>query len=267
MAPDEKLIDKIKKLLRLAKNNPSRGESEAAVAKAMAMLEEHNLSLATIERLQESEEVHEWESKETKTVDKRESLILELLGEFFYVRVIVAVRHDPIAEFYSKPQKLRWVTHFMFGEKHNLEIAIYVLEHLKRVYMSLWRAERERLLPELGKGGKASGQGYGVKLDKTAFFEGLTVGLGTKLAAQRAATQAKHPATANSLLLTRNKLQKAAERKFSGKPVQLEPEKPKDRDVSLYLSGIREGRKIEIQKGLGAGSQKITKDRQLGSGD
>lgn len=44
----EKVIERIKKLLALANNNPNEAEAEAAMAKAQAMLEQHNLDVASI---------------------------------------------------------------------------------------------------------------------------------------------------------------------------------------------------------------------------
>jgi hypothetical protein len=57
----ERLAERIQKLLRLANNNPSEREAVAAMERAYAMMEEHNLTMAQIdahgsgdERLQES---------------------------------------------------------------------------------------------------------------------------------------------------------------------------------------------------------------------
>jgi len=57
----EKLAERIQKLLRLAGNNPSEREAAAAMERAYALMEEHNLTMAQVdahgsgdERLQES---------------------------------------------------------------------------------------------------------------------------------------------------------------------------------------------------------------------
>jgi len=57
----EKLAERIRKLLRLANNNPSEREAIAAMERAYALMEEHNLTMAQVdahgsgdERLQES---------------------------------------------------------------------------------------------------------------------------------------------------------------------------------------------------------------------
>lgn len=46
----ERVIERIKKLLALAGNNPNEAEAQAAAAKAQEMLEQHNLDIATIGR-------------------------------------------------------------------------------------------------------------------------------------------------------------------------------------------------------------------------
>ena len=57
----EKLAERIAKLLRLANNNPSEREAVAAMERAYALMEEHNLTMAQVdahgsgdERIEES---------------------------------------------------------------------------------------------------------------------------------------------------------------------------------------------------------------------
>ena len=52
---EEKILEKIKKLLALAGNNPSQEEAQAAAAKAQALLAEYNLTLEDTE--EKSEEI------------------------------------------------------------------------------------------------------------------------------------------------------------------------------------------------------------------
>lgn len=47
---EEKIIDRVQKLLNLAGNNTSEAERDAAMAKALAILAEHNLTLAQVEQ-------------------------------------------------------------------------------------------------------------------------------------------------------------------------------------------------------------------------
>lgn len=55
MNKEDKILDKVKKLLALAGNNPSKEEAQAAAAKAQALLAEYNLTLPKEE--QESEAI------------------------------------------------------------------------------------------------------------------------------------------------------------------------------------------------------------------
>lgn len=56
---DEKIIDKIRKILELSKNNPSKEEAEAAALKAQKMLAEYHLSVADIEDFEGADDITE----------------------------------------------------------------------------------------------------------------------------------------------------------------------------------------------------------------
>lgn len=49
MNKEDKILEKVKKLLALAGNNPSQAEAEAAAAKAQALLQEYNLTLKDVD--------------------------------------------------------------------------------------------------------------------------------------------------------------------------------------------------------------------------
>ena len=49
MSKEDKILEKVKKLLALAGNNPSQAEAEAAAAKAQALLQEYNLTLKDVD--------------------------------------------------------------------------------------------------------------------------------------------------------------------------------------------------------------------------
>lgn len=55
----EKIIDKIRKVLELSKNNPSKEEAEAAALKAQKMLAEYHIEMADIESVSAIEEITE----------------------------------------------------------------------------------------------------------------------------------------------------------------------------------------------------------------
>lgn len=60
----QEAIEKVKKLLRLAEHNPNKAESESAAAKAQSIMDEHNLSIATVNALtgREQEPIYRFES-------------------------------------------------------------------------------------------------------------------------------------------------------------------------------------------------------------
>ena len=54
MSKEDKILEKVKKLLALAGNNPSQAEAEAAAAKAQALLQEYNLTLKDVDGEEEA---------------------------------------------------------------------------------------------------------------------------------------------------------------------------------------------------------------------
>ena len=55
----EKIIEKIKKVLELSKNNPSENEAQAAVLKAQELMAQYHISLAEVEDVQDIDEIVE----------------------------------------------------------------------------------------------------------------------------------------------------------------------------------------------------------------
>lgn len=55
----EKIIEKIKKVLELSKNNPSMQEAQAAALKAQKMMAEYHISLSEIEAVEDVENISE----------------------------------------------------------------------------------------------------------------------------------------------------------------------------------------------------------------
>lgn len=59
---EEKIIDKIRKVLELSKNNPSKEEAEAAALKAQKLLAEYHLSMADVEDFMDDDDIVEGRS-------------------------------------------------------------------------------------------------------------------------------------------------------------------------------------------------------------
>lgn len=58
-ADSEKIIEKIKKVLELSKNNPSENEAQAAALKAQELMAQYHISLADVEDIQDIENIVE----------------------------------------------------------------------------------------------------------------------------------------------------------------------------------------------------------------
>ena len=57
--PMEKIIEKVKKILELSKNNPSAEEAESAALKAQKLMAEYHISMAEIETMNDVENISE----------------------------------------------------------------------------------------------------------------------------------------------------------------------------------------------------------------
>ena len=61
MADNEKIISKIKKILELSRNNPSKEEAESAAAKAQLLMAQYHLELADVEGVEDTDDIFEIE--------------------------------------------------------------------------------------------------------------------------------------------------------------------------------------------------------------
>lgn len=59
MENTEKIINKIKKVLELSKNNPSEKEAQAAALKAQKLMVEYHISMEEVSGIEDSENISE----------------------------------------------------------------------------------------------------------------------------------------------------------------------------------------------------------------
>lgn len=225
----ERLLDKIKKLLELGKRTPYREEAETAMGLVQQLLLKHNLSLGEVESFQPAEEFGEepvWEGKQRPW---EQATVEQLVQEFFFVRIS-----------YLIDRKARSRTTYFFGEPHNIAAARYVFVYLCRVFRELWADYRKQR-----------------KLTKRyarEFYQGLGMGLYSKLSAERREVAGASDAAKNALILVGRQLSRRFNEYYGGmKTEKLLPVKTKDARVSC--DAIAMGRKIEIRKGVAAGPQ------------
>lgn len=90
MNNDSKLIDRLKKLLALAGNNPSQSEAEAALSKAQAIAIEHGIDLAMIGETENEEEIVRDEMEFGQRLPTVNNYVTNVLVKFFNVRIITS---------------------------------------------------------------------------------------------------------------------------------------------------------------------------------
>lgn len=139
MAVNDQIIERIRKLLALAGNNPNEHEAAAAAAKAQALMQEHDLEMSAVEGLHMD--------ARTAGVTKVDGVTLHKAGKpgGWKVDLFETVAKTSDCWVYVRRSHGKWydATGQMVGRKQDLEMAEYVFGFLVR--------ELERLQDEFGK--------------------------------------------------------------------------------------------------------------------
>lgn len=157
---DNKILDKIRKLMNLSKSC-NQAEAETATAMAMKLMTLHNI---------EMQRVYEIEKKESDPLAKYVSRVgidmsVRTPTEFkFYYPILVEF-------FYIKAIIMRGVGVYFFGTPENIEVAKYVADQLSRTYLNLWYQYKAAT--------------NAPTTAKRSFYAGLTRGLASKLRDER----------------------------------------------------------------------------------
>lgn len=158
-APEEKILDRIRKLLALA-GSPNQHEAELAMRKAHELMLRHNI---------EDTSTRDYEVRHLGDPHKRgtrvEAEIAGLLGEYFFVKVI----RIPI---YLPATGKRGNVYEIAGTRANVEMAAHVYAFLMSTAERLWRENR-------GDARVRSGR------DRMSYQAGVINGFREKLRAER----------------------------------------------------------------------------------
>lgn len=150
---NKEVLEKIKKLLTLAGNNPSKEEAELAAQKAHQLLLKHNLNMSQV-KLSESEPY-------SATVIKEHAKQTVLFTGISYI-----LRQHYLVELYYRP-RYKYSKIEIFGTPNNVEIGQYVFSFLEREIPRLWLSYKR----ETGASMRA----------KNSFILGVIRGLDDKL--------------------------------------------------------------------------------------
>lgn len=218
---NDKLLEKIKKLLKLAASSNTH-ESELATIKANALLLEHNLSSLDLNEKQEEvfvERVLEGSRKNSKHL-----CIYEILKTFY----VSPVFNHGKGYFYLE----------VIGDKTNTELAHYVASFLDHHLDILWQETKKQ------------NTHFKSVADKNAFFNGVSRGYVEKIK-----TQNKTMASSQELIVLENKLQTQLKQVYSrlGKSMS----RAGDGNEMAKNLGVEKGKKLSINPAVGSTLKKI----------
>lgn len=224
-------IDRIIKLLKLAKNNNQQGEMESAMAKAIELATKEGIDIATIEVTNGHKQAKKDFTFECVPMGKRfgvaQADINQILISFFKVRIIRSGTRDG-------GRSLIFV-----GQPQDIAMAKFVSEFLTERFMSLWHAEHKRGMSISGR---------------ASYFAGLSNGLYDKLEKQKKETeqtidnQQVAQAFALAVVSHKEELNQAVDKFFP--KLHKGPARTISFKQFAYNNGYSEGQKININKPL-----------------
>ena len=228
---NDKIIERLKKLLALAGNNPSMAEAEAAMAKAQAVALEHGIDLALLgeNHTENQEEILLDDMEFGKRLPTVNNYVCNILVDFFNVKIITTGgRHNG--------RKLVFV-----GKRADIDTAKYVYTWLAEKMVRCWYRYYE------STAGAHIGQ-------KQSYLNGFHSGLSGKLAANkrhvegaRLTTEPDKQTYAVAVVNLQKKMDVAITAAF-GK-VKDGGKKKIQMDAASYGSGVADGLSCQISKG------------------
>lgn len=184
---NESIINKVRKLIALAGNNPNENERAAAMAKAMDMLAQHNLSMDTVDAVDKQSEVVEEITK--LSTDAWARYVIQAACDLYYCTFM-------LSGCYRTTSTGKWVKEFkptLIGKPENIAIAVDVARWL----IGCVRTESNKFSTSILK--RSFCLGAGMKL--RARVEDI-------LKEERAHALTMNGGTGTSLMVIRNKLQR-----------------------------------------------------------
>lgn len=125
---NDKLIEKLRKLLALAGNNPSQAEAELAMSKAQAMALEHGIDLALIGQVtDEDDSVIQEHIEMGQRLPTVNTFITNVLTKFFNVRIILSGSRE-------SGRRLIFV-----GKRDSIDTAKYIYTWLGDTMVRCWK--------------------------------------------------------------------------------------------------------------------------------
>lgn len=229
----DKIVERLKKLMRLqqsAKKIGSEGEANAAAAAISRLLTQYNLSLMDIDPEERKESLQMQRTghisfKDTYGLWKR--LLMNVICEFNYCKVFLISGQTNM---------------IVVGTEANTSAAVYLYDMLRSIFRKLAPVRYEEFVK--GKRGAIRTEKYKRKYI-ASYLNGCVYGLKEKLTIEAKANEVQE----KSLVVCHNQL--IDEYMSSYEPVHRKAAKTKKKDVvEAFISGYRDGKKTNINKAI-----------------
>lgn len=235
---NDKLIERLKKLMALAGNNPSQAEAEAAMAKAQAVAIEHGIDLAMIgESQSENEtEIIRDEMAFGQRLPTVNTYVCNILVQFFNVRLITSGGRN-------SGRKLIFI-----GKREDTQTAKYIYTWLAETMVRCWHRYYDTT--------------PGVALShKQSYLNGFYHGLTSKLEANKRSVEAdKLPNEADkskyalAVVNLQKKIKDFIDNEFDN--LRKAPTKKIEMNANSYSRGMVDGSNCNVAKG-GIGNRAV----------
>jgi hypothetical protein len=229
----DKIVEKLKKLMRLqegAKKIGSEGEANAAAAAISRLLTQYNLSLMDIDPEERKETMQIQRTghisfKDTYGLWKRS--LMNVLCEFNYCKTFLISGQTNM---------------IVVGTEANTSTVIYLYDMLRSIFRKLAPVRYEEFAK--GKRGAARTEKYKRKYI-ASYLNGCAYGLKAKLKLEAAANEVQE----KSLVVCHNQLINDYMSNYS--PVERKAPKTKKKDIAeAFCNGYRDGKNTNINKAI-----------------
>jgi hypothetical protein len=224
---NEKLIEKIQKLLSLAQSS-NEHEARLAAEKANELLIRHNINMSQLAFT--DDDFTENEFRSYRRAGMEDKYVRWIISGYFFVDLITSRK-------FIKNAKGRVEKHIvlsMLGEKNNCSIASYTYNFLKLKFNDLWA--------EYKKDYDASIR------SKQSYFHGLYTGLDEQLSKQKEKIMKETENNSNALVVVDAALQDFVKEKYPN--LRYTNTYYNLRDSLAISDGIEHGKNIRINRGI-----------------
>lgn len=224
---NEKIIDKIKKLLSLATSD-NEHEARMAAEKANEILLRHNISMSQVEASEEDFENTILEEKSRLSVEDK--FVQSIVSRFFFVKFIHNHGHKKVVL-------------NILGDLTNVQIGTYTYQFLQRKFKELWLEYKRKT--DCGCSAKQS------------YYYGLYTGLIHQLDIQRTKIVQEKESNSTALVLVNNALSKYLKEQYPNARILGGSRTIPTNDRNAVTAGTTDGKNIRIQRGVESKGEQI----------